>query len=181
MSKENKKRLDILFRKHHSWLQSVAFKLSKDKKITDDLVQELYIYLAERNDEALYYSDSFNLQYCRSFILSRFYNLKKVEGRNLPLFDNWDTEDEPYDVEWDAKLEKSYAEVLEEISKMKKMKGWSSAMLFEMYYFSDKTFQEMSKELGISKSTSFLNVRKVKQILKEKLNNPFDNENKDNE
>lgn len=181
MTKETKKRLDVLYRKHHSWLQSVAFKISKDKTTTDDLVQELYIYLGDRNDERLYYKDSFNLQYCRSFIISRFYNLKKVEKRNLPLFDNWDTEDKPYNTEWDMKLEQSYNEVLEEIDKMKKKRGWSSAMLFEMYYFTDKTFEQMSKDLGISKSTSFLNVRKIKQILREKLNNPFNEQNEDNE
>lgn len=179
MSSETKKRLDVLYRKHHEWLFSVAFKVSKDTEVSEDLVQELYVYLSERNDESLYYSDSFNLQYCRAFILSRFYNLKKVEGRWLPLFDNWDSEDTPYDTEWDKKLENTYNQVIEEVSKMKKQKGWSSAMLFELYYFSDKTFAEMSKDLGISKSTSFLNVRKVKQILKEKLDNPFDKENED--
>lgn len=181
MSKESRKRLNVLFRKHHQWLFSVAFKVSKDTQISEDLIQELYMYLAERDDEKLYYKDSYNLQYCRAFILSRFYNLKKVEGRWLPLFDNWDSEDTPYDVEWDKKLEDSYKQVVDELDSMKKRKGWSSAMLFEMYYFSDKTFAEMSKDLGISKSTSFLNVRKVKQILKERLNNPFEDEKNDNE
>ena len=179
VSKETKKRLDVLYRNHHQWLFSVAFKLSKDTHISEELVQELYLYLLDRNDENLFYKDSFNLQYCRAFIVSRFYNLKKIQNRNLPLFDNWDTEDIPYNEEWDNKLETSYKEVLEELNKMKKKKGWSSAMLFEMYWFSDKTFEQMSKEIGISKSTSFLNVRKVKNQLKSKLNNPFKDENKD--
>lgn len=179
MSKETKKRLDVLYRNHHKWLFSVAFKLSKDTHISEELVQELYLYLLDRNDEKLFYKDSFNLQYCRSFIVSRFYNLKKIEGRNVPLFDNWDTEDVPYDEEWDNKLAKAYNQVIEELDKMKKKKGWSSAMLFEMYWFSDKTFEQMSKEIGISKSTSFLNVRKVKNQLKDKLDNPFKDENKD--
>lgn len=173
MSSETKKRLDVLYRKHHQWLFSVAFKLSRDETISNDLIQELYVYLAERNDESIYYEDSFNLQYCRAFIVSRFYNLKKVNKRWLPLFDGHDEEDKPYDTEFDQKLEESYKQVIDELSLMKKKKGWSSAMLFEMYWFSNKTFAEMSKDLNISKSTSFLNVRKVKNILKEKIDNPF--------
>jgi DNA-directed RNA polymerase specialized sigma24 family protein len=176
VNKETKKRLDVLYRKHHQWLFSVAFKASKDMIISEELVQELYLYLLERNDEALYFKDSYNLQYCRAFIISRFYNLKKVDNRWLPLFSDWDSEDIPYDEEWDNKLEKSYKEVLDELSQMKKKKGWSSAMLFELYWFSDKTFDELSKEIGISKSTAFLNVKKIKTLLKEKLDNPFNKE-----
>ena len=69
--------------------------------------------------------------------------------------------------------------MLDELNEMKKKKGWSSAMLAELYWFSEMTFDELSKEIGISKSTAFLNVRKVKQRLKEKLNNPFKNDRDD--
>lgn len=151
-------------------------KLSKDIDISNDLVQELYLYLSERNDENLYYNNSFNLQYCRSFILSRFYNLKKVDNRKCDLNDDFDIEDTPYDTQQDMRLETAYGSVVEELAKMKKEKGWSSAMLFEMYWFSDKTFEELSEEIGISKSTAFLNTRKIKNILKDRIDNPFDKE-----
>lgn len=176
MSNENIKRLDFLYRNHHNWLISVAMKLCKDIEKSEDLVQELYLYLSERNDEALYYKESFNLQYCRSFILSRFYNSVKVEGRWTELSEDFDLEDIPYNVEEDRRLEVAYKEVVEEISNLKKEKGWSSAMLFELYWFSDKTFEELSNEIGISKSTAFLNTRKVKNILRDKINNPFKKE-----
>ena len=177
MQKETSKRLEVLHRNHYSWLFSCGFKASKSKTITEDLIQELYIYLAERNDEALYYNDSYNLQYCRAFLISRFYNLIKVENRWSPISDDYEREETPYDLEWDLKLQNSYNEVVKELGEMKKQKGWSSAMLAEMYWFSDTTFEDLAKQIKISKSTAFLNVRKVKEKLKEKLNNPFNDEN----
>jgi RNA polymerase sigma-70 factor (ECF subfamily) len=178
--KETNKRLEILYRNHHKWLYSVAFKVSKSDTISEDLIQELYLYLSERNDENLYYQDSFNLQYCRSFIISRFYNLIKIDNRTTELFDTYDKEDIEYDYEYDNKIENSYNELVNELSQMKKEKGWSSAKLFELYWFSDMTFETLSNEIGISKSTAFLNVRKVKQKLKDKLKNPFEDDTERN-
>jgi RNA polymerase sigma factor (sigma-70 family) len=176
VSNENINRLDFLYRNHHKWLISVAMKVCKDIERAEDLVQELYLYLSERNDVALYYKESFNLQYCRAFILSRFYNATKIDKRWSELSEQWDTEDTPYDTEEDKRLEKAYGEVIEEIGKLKKEKGWSSAMLFELYWFSDKTYEELSTDIGISKSTAFLNTRKVKNILKDRIDNPFKKE-----
>lgn len=176
---EINRRLDVLHRKHYSWLFSVGFKVSKSKPITEDLIQELYMYIAQKGDPNIFYADSYNLQYCRSFILSRFYNHVKVQGRLSPLSPDYEREDEPYNVSQDKKLQESYEELLREIDKMKKQKGWSSAMLAEMYWFSDMTFDELSKKIGISKSTAFLNVRKTKERLKLKLKNPFE-DNEDN-
>lgn len=175
VSNETKKRLDILHRNHYGWLYAVGFKVSKSKDVTEDLIQELYVYLSERDSADLYYKDSFNLQYCRTFILSRFYNLIKVENRwsEIPL--NYDEEDRPYDIEHDLKIEEGYNDLIKELDKMKKMKGWSSAMLAEMYWLGNMTFEQLSNEIGISKSTAFLNVRKVKERLKENLKNPFKN------
>lgn len=178
-SNETTKRLEILHRKHYQWLFSVGFKVSKSKTITEDLIQELYIYLAERNAEELFYSDSFNLQYCRSFIHSRFYNLIKVQNKSETINDNWDEEDIPYDEEFDSRIDEAYSELIRELSEMKRKKGWSSAMLAEMYFFNNMTFDELSKEIGISKSTAFLNVKKVKERLKVKLKNPFEDERED--
>lgn len=174
MKEEINRRLEILHRNHYQWLFSVAFKVSKSKLTSEDLIQELYIYLAERSDENLFYQDSFNLQYCRSFILSRFYNLVKVENRWDSINEDYDEEETPYDSEFDKRLDKSYGEVIRELGDMKKQKGWSSAMLAEMYWLGNMTFEQLSSEIGISKSTAFLNVRKVRERLKDKLDNPFD-------
>ena len=170
---ETRERLNVLHRKHYSWLYSVGFKISKDKTITEDLIQELYLYLAERGDEKLYYEDSYNLQYCRSFILSRFYNLVKYESRFSEFPAEYDEEHIEYDTTEDMKLEQSYQQLKNELDSLKKSPKWSSAMLFEMYHFENKTYDELAKDIKISKSTAFLNVRKVRHHLKKTLESPF--------
>jgi hypothetical protein len=66
--------------------------------------------------------------------------------------------------------------MLAEIDNMKKEKGWSAAYLFQMYMFSEDSLEEVSKKIGVSLSTTFMNVKKVKMKLREKLNNPFKEE-----
>ena len=170
---ENNKRLDWLYKNHRNWLKSVAMKLCKDVDIADDLISQLYLYLAERCDERLWYAESFNLQYCRSFIQSRFYNLAKVSGRSAYLDDEFEIEEEVYDVAEDERIDKAYSQTMEELERLSKTKQWAAARLFQMYHFSDMTLETLSKEIGISKSTSFINVKKIKNHLKEKIDNPF--------
>lgn len=179
MSNENNRRLEVLHKKHYDWLYSCAFKISKSSRISEDLVQELYLYLSERNDEALFYKDSFNLQYCRAFIISRFYNLKKVDNKWRPMPENYEREDIPYDVEEDKRLQDAYTEIVHELKEMQKRKGWSSAKIAELYWFTDMTFEKLAEEIKVSKSTVFLNVRKVKNTLKSKYKNPFEDEGND--
>jgi DNA-directed RNA polymerase specialized sigma subunit len=64
----------------------------------------------------------------------------------------------------------------EELESMKKRKGWSSAVIYSHYWMSDKTLDEVSKDIRISKSTVFLAVKKVKKHLKNNIQNPFNND-----
>jgi DNA-directed RNA polymerase specialized sigma subunit len=50
---------------------------------------------------------------------------------------------------------------------------WTSARLAELYLYSDKTLEGVSKDIGVSKSTSYLHVKRIKKHLKEKIQNPF--------
>ena len=47
-------RLEVLYNKHHKWLMAAAKNISKDKEIAEDLVSELYIYLAEKKNEKVF-------------------------------------------------------------------------------------------------------------------------------
>ena len=49
-------------------------------------------------------------------------------------------------------------------------------MLFEMYFFSDKSMDELAGDIGLSKSTVFLNTKRVKGHMKSVLKNPFKEE-----
>lgn len=169
---ENHFRLDVLAKKHHNWLTACAKNISKDIEVANDLVGELYLYLTKPNPK-IWYKDSFNLIYCRSFLSSRFINGTKRDGRMSGLTPWMDRVDEEYDDTLDRRIDEEYDKIVNELKEMKTKKGWSSAMLFEMYYFSDKTMDELAEEIGLSKSTVFLNTKKVKEHFRKTLNNPF--------
>lgn len=171
---ETSRRLGVLYNNHHDWLLAVAYNQSKDLNISKDLVQELYLYLGEKQNPKLYFNDSFNLLYCYNFISSRFINFIKRENRSVYVSHWKDVKDDAYNIDEDKKLETAYEQIKKELDNLKTTKMWSSARLYELYAFSDITMEELSKKIGISKSTTFLNIKKIKEYLKTKIDNPFD-------
>lgn len=170
---ENKIRVDKLYKMSNDWLMSCAYNIAKDREVAEELVSELYLYILERPNPAIWYKDTFNLLYLHSFLKSRFINLIKAGNKLTELSEEYEEEDVPYNEEFDKKIEAAYKEVLEELQNLKKTKMWASAQIAEMYLFSEFTLEGLAKEIGISKSTSFLNTRKIKRHLRDTINNPF--------
>lgn len=171
---ENNQRLHILFTNHNDWLYGVAFKLTKNSDEASDLVSSVYLYLAEKCNPKLFYLDSFNLQYLRSFISSRFINSRKRGNKQMNTNSFKDIGDEEYDYESDRKFEEAYWGVMTELNEMKATPNWVSGKLFEIYHFSDMTMDEVSKDVGISKSTCFIHINKTKKYLQSVISNPFE-------
>jgi len=171
---ENNKRLDVLFRKSHGWLSAVSFNLSKDKEVADELVGELYLYLAEKCNPALWYLDSFNLMYCHAFLNSRFLNRIKAAKRNVPLSDSYDDVENEYDVDADERVEDVYNQMVDELKRLERTKLWAPSKIYQLYAFDkEMTFEKLASELKLSKSTVYLNCKKIKKHLKDNLDNPF--------
>jgi DNA-directed RNA polymerase specialized sigma24 family protein len=171
---ENNKRLDVLFRNSHGWLSAVAFNLAKDKEVADELVGELYLYLAEKCNPALWYLDSFNLMYAHAFLNSRFLNRIKAAKRNVPLSDSYDEVENEYDVDADEKVEDVYNKMVDELKRLERTKLWAPSKIYQMYAFDkEMTFEKLASELKLSKSTVYLNCKKIKKHLKDNLDNPF--------
>lgn len=174
IQQENTKRLDTLYKQSHNWLMAVAYNLTKDKDAAEDLVSELYVYLGEKCNPALWYLNSFNLMYAHSFIKSRFLNRIKVQNRTSELSDDWDNTDTEYDLESDERLEDAYNSVIDELKRLEKTKMWASSKLYQIYAFdSEMTYEKMSEEIGICKSTAYLHCKKIKKHLKDTQTNPF--------
>ena len=51
---------------------------------------------------------------------------------------------------------------------------WPASRIFQLYWMSDRTLDAVAKDIKISKSTTFLAVKKIRQYLKEVINNPYD-------
>lgn len=173
MVRENEKRMEVLYNKHHNWLLACGKNIAADIELAQDLVGDLYVYLGSKVNPNIWYMDSFNLQYCRSFLSTRFLNYIKRNSRVQRLGDGYDKADEEYNTEFDERLEREYNKLVDEIAEMKKRNGWQSAMLFEMYMFSEDTMDSLATKIGLSKSTVYLNTKKVKDHMRSVLNNPF--------
>jgi hypothetical protein len=176
MVRENEIRMEVLYKKHHNWLLACGKNIAADIELAQDLVGDLYVYLGSKVNPNIWYMDSFNLQYCRSFLSTRFLNHHKRSKKIGRLNDGFDTIEEVYDTEFDERLDREYNRLIDEIGEMKKRHGWQSAMLWEMYMFSEDTMESLAKKIGLSKSTVYLNTKKVKQHLQTHLKNPFKDE-----
>ena len=172
---ECERRLTNLYNESHSWLLQSAKKITKNVEESEDLVMELYEYLHLKCNPKLFWGkDSYNIFYCNKFLHSRFMNKTKKLNRISYVEDIWNNdEDVPYDIEKDLEIQKAHQQVLDEISALKKRKGFASAMIFELYWMSNDTLDEVARKIGISKSTTFLAVKKVRKYLKEVIDNPF--------
>lgn len=153
----------------------VAWNISQNGDTASDLVSELYLYIAEKGNPNIWWgADGYNMMYLYSFIKSRYINGYKQTRKWTHLNDNYDVPDTPYDEELDIQIQQTYEGIQKEITDLQQTKMWSSARLAEIYLFDDEmTLERLSKEIGISKSTSFLNVKKVKTHLRNKYKNPF--------
>jgi RNA polymerase sigma factor (sigma-70 family) len=169
------KRLETLFNDHHIWLVREAKKVSKSKEEAEDLVQELYEYLHTKCNIKLFWGNSYNLFYCNKFLHSRYMNKTKKLNRRILVENVVDTqEDIEYDWEKDLQIQKAHESVMQELKALQQTKHWPQARIFEMYWCSDDTLDEVSNKIGISKSTTFLAVKKIRKHLEEVINNPFD-------
>lgn len=179
LQKECERRLVGLYNESHNWLISAARKITKNTEEAEDMVQELYMYLHQKCNPKLFWGEnSYNLFYASKFINSRFINKTKKLNRITYVEDIWDTEFEiPYDEEKDLEIEKAHQLVLEELKHLEKTKMWASSKIFSLYWMSDKTLDEVAKDIKISKSTTFLAVRKIRNHLKEVIKNPYEDTN----
>lgn len=179
LSRKNKeelsRRLEVLHRKHYIWLLQSAKNITKNSQDAEDLIGDLYIYLSEKGNSKIYYEDSFNLMYLYRFLQTRWIN-KINTSKKLKIdynVEEIDCEDEPYAIEDDIRMMQAYDEIQKELERLSYTRMWPKAKLFEMYYGSDEYMIEIANKIGISKSTTFISIKKVREHLKEMIKNPF--------
>lgn len=168
-------RLTNLYNQSHNDLLKYTIRLTKNREQAEDLISELYEYLMVKGTPKLYWGDSFNTLYCQKFIHSRFINRVKRTKQHSNL-DNVNPIDEDYDVDYDTKLEEAHTEVINELKRLERTKKWAPARIFQLYMMSDKTLEEVASDIGISKSTTFLSVKKIRTHLQTTVENPFKKE-----
>ena len=169
------RRLTNLYNESYKWLVSEAKKITKSREESEDLVSELFEYLHTKcNPKIFWGDDSYNLFYCNKFLHSRFMNKVKKLNRTTLVEVMPDREEEiEYDTEYDIRLQQAHEEVIRELKKLEVTRMWPQGKIFTLYWMSDKTLDEVAKDIKISKSTTFLAVKKVRKYLEQVINNPF--------
>jgi DNA-directed RNA polymerase specialized sigma24 family protein len=172
---ECEKHLTNLFNQSHVWLLKASYNVCKSREEAECLVSDLYEYLHKKCNPKIFWGESYNLMYCLQFIKHRWINktskLNRVKYVGVVECNNNTSEE--YDYQKDEDIMKAYDDVKREIDRLKKTKQFASAMIYEHYWFSEDNLNEVSDKIGISKSTTFIHIKKVKQHMKEFIDNPF--------
>ena len=160
----------------------ICFGITNDKNIIDDAVQELMLYFMQMNQQSLrsiYEKDGEKglLKY-GAVVLKRsltsprspfYYKYKKyythinINYTTNNTFNNLQNLPE--------KIERNYSqEKLEQIDKVLDNVYWYDKKIFELYYYESNTLDSLSKKTGISRNSIFNTIDKVRQHIKEKIN-----------
>ena len=175
MQEQCNQRLTNLYRESHTWLLKASYNICKSFEESEELTSDLYVYLAKDCRQKLWWGNSYNLIYCQKFLRHRWYNragkLKRYHYESdIMVMDKADT---PYDEQRDIEIMKAYDNVISELKSLQITRLWPAARLYEMYWMSEDTLNEVAKKIGISKSTTFLAIKKIRNHMSETIKNPF--------
>ena len=169
-------RLTNLYNQSHKTLLSFSNWVTKNKSEAEDITADLYVYLAKQCRQKIWWKDSYNILYCQKFIRHRWLNRAPKLDRMIYVGATLSNEiiDIEYDIERDERIMKAHDEVMKSIQSLKSTKMFAPAMIWELYWTSDDTLDDVAQKIGISKSTVFLSIKKVRKYLKENLQTPFE-------
>jgi DNA-directed RNA polymerase specialized sigma24 family protein len=171
------KRLENFYKDSSVWLHQVSYNITKNREESEDLVADLWEYLIKKCHPKLYWKDSYNRMYAMAFLKHRWIN--KVKKLNRVKYVGEIVHDEPfeeYDYDLDMNVVTAHQEVLQELKRLERTKLWTSAKLYQLYWVeNDDTLQQLADKIGISKSTCFIAIKKIRKHLKEVIDNPFTN------
>lgn len=174
-------RLVNLYNNSHDWLLRASYNLTKNVEDAEDLVSEVYVYLGKKCNPKIFWGDSYNLLYLHQFLKHRWYNKLPIVKRyvalsssNVPDWLNKPIEE--YDIEKDEAIMKAHQEVLDELKRLQHTKLWAKGRIFELYWMTPDTLNEVAEKIGISGSTTFIAIKKIRQHLAKTIDNPFKDE-----
>ncbi|MFN9903123.1 MAG: hypothetical protein ACK55Z_31005, partial [bacterium] len=83
-------------------------------------------------------------------------------------------EDIPYDWRKDEIVWELHQQIVRELKELERTRMWPQAKIFTLYFDSDDTMESLAKKIGISKSTTFLAIKKIRTYLREVIETPED-------
>lgn len=159
--------IDDISARHKEWL-SVAVYCGATQSEVDDIVQDMYLKLCEKQDEegdlcSITYEGKLNMVYMFSMINNAIVSLrrkKKEQTLVVNLHDKQEEDNDTNEHEFQYLLDKIYG-TLQEMH-------WYDRELFSFYIRSGKSIRQLAKKTGISRTSINNTLQNVKQIIRDK-------------
>lgn len=169
----NSERVNIVYKKHSSWLKAVCFNFTQDNDKAEDLLQDVMLYLLEMKDlkKIVFDNTDLNLFYLYKIIKSKFLNNQKTKKKldisklEEEKFDNKSSEE--YSLESDENTEGLLQLVTEVLDSEL---HWFDSKLFKTYVEEEHSIQSLHEATKISRNTIFNSLSKTKKHIKSKAN-----------
>ena len=155
-------------------LREIAHNIAGNSRDGDDALQELFVWLFEMDKDKLdkIYEGGGLLWYCiRTLTLmlnssnSRFYYKYKKYYEQV---DANATVSNLTDFSYDATTH-TY-KLLEKVDKIVEELYWYDKELFKLYYYQGNTLHGLAEQTGISRTSIFNTIKRVKEYIKNRLN-----------
>jgi RNA polymerase sigma-70 factor (ECF subfamily) len=156
---------EVLFREYFRPLTVFAMQYVKVQEVAEDIVQDLFLYLYEKEDFAEH--DNMVVHYLYRLVRYRclnhleFQNIRKKKNPEIQP-DHPDNQNDPLETVKRIELEHKYLQSMESLTpKCRKV--------FEMSRLEGKRNQEIADELKLSKRTVETHISQALKILRKKL------------
>jgi DNA-directed RNA polymerase specialized sigma24 family protein len=155
-----------LYNNKYKWLLQVSYNLTQNKDDAEDLIQELFVKLAEYKniDKLIFLERELNLFYVFKMLRSIFINqAKKNKHQFVDLnAETLNIETSEYNYDADTQWENDYKSTLDAIQSLE----WFDRKLLETYIDEGHSIASLSTATNISKSTIFTSLKNSKIIVR---------------
>ncbi len=169
-------RLTIMNTKHNQWVRT-ATTLTSKPDISEDLVQETYLrlYNLKKLDKVVRDDGSYNTRYFYLTLRSVAENWRKANIKSRDTIVNF-TEDEVEGIyEPDDQSNEAMGTMLDKMNDIIDNElEWFDRQLYKLYTSSGVSMEKLSKDTKIAKTTIYMTVKKVKDLIRERLKEDYE-------